>query len=80
MLDAGMADLGHVLDSLGTSLLRPLTSPPDRPVPVSGVVVLEPRAPLPPVRDSILLAVGLAVAGTRTSSCQPPRPGTRAWS
>jgi hypothetical protein len=65
MVDAGMADLGQVLDALGPSLLRPLTGPPDRPVPVSGVLVLEPRAPLPPIRDSILLAVGLAMAGAR---------------
>ncbi|MFI6290789.1 PucR family transcriptional regulator [Nonomuraea sp. NPDC050790] len=63
MIDNGAPDLAHVLEALGPSPLRPLTGPPDRPVPVSGVLVFEPRAPLPPVRDAILLAVGVDTAG-----------------
>ncbi|WP_214322718.1 PucR family transcriptional regulator [Nonomuraea sediminis] len=62
MLDTGVPDLGQVLDALGSSLLRPLTVLPERPVPVSGVLIFERRAPLPPVRDAILLAVGVGTA------------------
>ncbi|TCO59714.1 PucR family transcriptional regulator [Actinocrispum wychmicini] len=58
-------DLGQVLDSLGASLLRPLTELPERPVPISGVLVFERRAPLPPVTDAILLAVGVGTAEAR---------------
>src|SRR5690242_11735201 len=54
--------LGQVLDALGPSLLRPLTVLPDGPVPVSGVFVFERRAPLPPAKDAILLAVGVSIA------------------
>ncbi|MFF6995894.1 PucR family transcriptional regulator [Streptomyces sp. NPDC008313] len=64
MLDTAVPDLGHVLDALGPSLMWPLTVPPSGPVPVSGVLVFERRAPLPlpPVRDAILLAVGVGTA------------------
>ncbi|MFD9073547.1 PucR family transcriptional regulator [Streptomyces lasiicapitis] len=64
MLDTGVPDLRQVLDVLGSALLRPLTELPDRPVPVSGVLIFERRAPLPlpPVRDAILLAVGVGAA------------------
>ncbi|AHH99066.1 PucR family transcriptional regulator [Kutzneria albida] len=62
MLDTAVPDLGQVLDALGSSMLRPLTVLPDRPVPVSGVLIFERRAPLPPVRDAILLAVGVGSA------------------
>ncbi|WP_033288896.1 PucR family transcriptional regulator [Amycolatopsis jejuensis] len=58
MLDPEIPDLGQVLDALGTSLLRPVTPLPDRRVPVSGVLIHERRTPLPPARDTILLAVG----------------------
>ncbi|ALG15385.1 PucR family transcriptional regulator [Kibdelosporangium phytohabitans] len=61
MLDTAVPDLGQVLEALGSSLLRPLTVLPAQPVPVSGVLVFERRAPLAPVKDAILLAVG---AGT----------------
>lgn len=54
--------LGQILDALGRSLLRPLTVLPDGPVPVSGVFVFERRAPLPPAKDAILLAVGVSIA------------------
>ncbi|MEV4895552.1 helix-turn-helix domain-containing protein [Nonomuraea sp. NPDC055795] len=64
MLDTGVPDLAQVLDALGSSLLRPLTALPQGPVPVSGVLIFEPRAPLPSVRDAILLAVGVGTAGT----------------
>ncbi|MFI6501848.1 PucR family transcriptional regulator [Nonomuraea typhae] len=63
MLGNGVPDLGQVLDALGASLLRPLTVLPDRATPVSGVLIFEPRAPLPPVRDAILLAVGVGTTG-----------------
>ncbi|MGC0420104.1 PucR family transcriptional regulator [Embleya sp. AB8] len=68
MLDTGVPDLGQVLDVLGSSLLRPLTVLPESPVPVSGVLVFERRAPfpLPPVRDAILLAVGVGVVEAQT--------------
>jgi hypothetical protein len=62
MLDPEIPDLGQVLDALGASLLRPLTELPGRPVPVSGVLIFEPRTPLPPARDAILLAVGVGPA------------------
>ncbi|MGW0520790.1 PucR family transcriptional regulator [Crossiella sp. NPDC003009] len=62
MLDTALPELSQVLDALGRSLLRPLTALPERPVPVSGVLIFEPRAPLPPVRDAILLAVGVGTA------------------
>lgn len=64
MLDAGVPDLRQVLDVLGSSLLRPLTPLPEKPVPVSGVLILERRAPLPlpPAKGAILLAVGVGAA------------------
>nr|WP_042193788.1 PucR family transcriptional regulator [Kibdelosporangium sp. MJ126-NF4]CEL20915.1 putative DNA-binding protein [Kibdelosporangium sp. MJ126-NF4]CTQ98280.1 putative DNA-binding protein [Kibdelosporangium sp. MJ126-NF4] len=62
MLDTEMPHLGQVLDALGSSLLRPLTVLPDRPVPASGVLIFERRASLPPARDAILLAVGVETA------------------
>ncbi|MBB5857849.1 PucR family transcriptional regulator [Amycolatopsis umgeniensis] len=65
MLDTEEPDLGQVLDALGASLVRPLTALPERPVPVSGVLIHERRAPLPPVKDAILLAVGVGTAEPR---------------
>ncbi|WP_020671296.1 PucR family transcriptional regulator [Amycolatopsis nigrescens] len=62
MLDPEVPDLGQVLDALGSSLLRPLTALPERPVPVSGVLIFERRTPLPPAHDAILLAVGVGTA------------------
>ncbi|MGO1055518.1 PucR family transcriptional regulator [Crossiella sp. CA198] len=62
MPDSAAPDLGQVLDELGPALLRPLTVLPERPVPVSGVLVFERRAALPPVRGAILLAVGVTMA------------------
>lgn len=59
MLDTQVPHLGQVLDALSPSLLRPLTALPERPVPVSGVLIFERRTPLSPVRDAILLAVGV---------------------
>jgi len=50
--------LGQLLDRLGTSPLRLITAAGGLETPVSGVVIYEPRAPLPPVRDALLLAVG----------------------
>jgi hypothetical protein len=54
--------LGQVLDTLGTSSLRLITAPSGLDTPVSGVLIYEPRAPLPGVRDALLLAVGLGPA------------------
>src|SRR5580704_10060735 len=51
--------LGQLLDALGTSPLRLITAPAGLDTPVSGVLIYEPRAPLPPARDSLLLAVGM---------------------
>ncbi|YCK37380.1 PucR family transcriptional regulator [Actinomadura sp. ATCC 39365] len=65
MLETGVSELGQVLDALGPSLLRPLTPLPERPVPVSGVLVFERRAPLSPVRGAVLLAVGLGTSEPR---------------
>ncbi|GAA2822306.1 PucR family transcriptional regulator [Crossiella cryophila] len=59
MPDPAAPNLRQVLHALGPSLLRPLTTLPERPVPVSGLLIFEPRAPLPRVRDAILLAVGV---------------------
>ncbi|WP_275294944.1 helix-turn-helix domain-containing protein [Amycolatopsis sp. La24] len=58
MLDPVAPDLGQVLAALGASLLRPVTPLPDRPVPVSGVLIHERRGGVPPGQDTILLAVG----------------------
>ncbi|OPC77972.1 hypothetical protein B4N89_37730 [Embleya scabrispora] len=67
MLGTGVPDLGQVLEVLGSSLLRPLTEPPEKPVPVSGVLIHERRAPLPfpAVTDAILLAVGVGMDEAR---------------
>ncbi|ONI91784.1 hypothetical protein ALI144C_00660 [Actinosynnema sp. ALI-1.44] len=65
MPDTAVPDLGQVLEALSSSLLRPLTALPEQPVPVSGVLVFERRAPLPPVKDAILLAVGAGVDEAR---------------
>src|SRR5215469_4060336 len=54
--------LGQLLDALGTSPLRLITAPAGLDTPVSGVVIYEPRATLPPVRDALLLAVGMRPA------------------
>lgn len=62
MLDTAEPDLGQVLDALGPSLLRPLTALPERPVPVSSVLIFERRSPLPPSTDAILLAVGVGTS------------------
>ena len=51
--------LGQLLDALGASPLRLITAPAGLDTPVSGVLIYEPRAPLPAVRDSLLLAVGM---------------------
>jgi hypothetical protein len=55
--------LGQLLDALGTSTLRLITAPAGLDTPVSGVLIYEPRAALPPVRDALLLAVGMRPAG-----------------
>jgi PucR C-terminal helix-turn-helix domain/GGDEF-like domain len=54
--------LGQLLDALGTSPLRLITAPAGLDAPVSGVLIYEPRAALPPVRDALLLAVGMRPA------------------
>ncbi|MFD2470153.1 PucR family transcriptional regulator [Amycolatopsis silviterrae] len=58
MLDPEAPALGQVLDALGASLLRPVTPLPERPVPVSGVLIHERRTAAPLGKDTILLAVG----------------------
>jgi hypothetical protein len=54
--------LGQVLDALGPSLLHLATASPGADAPVSGVLIHEPRAALPPVRHAMLLAVGMRPA------------------
>jgi hypothetical protein len=54
--------LGQLLDALGTSPLRLITAPAGLDTPVSGVLIYDPRATLPPVRDALLLAVGMRPA------------------
>jgi hypothetical protein len=54
--------LGQVLDALGPSPLHLATAPAGAAAPISGVVIHEPRAALPPVRHAMLLAVGMRPA------------------
>ncbi len=54
--------LGQVLDALGPSPLHLVTAPSGAGAPVSGVLIHEPRAALPPVRHAMLLAVGIRPA------------------
>jgi hypothetical protein len=54
--------LGQLLNALGTSPLRLIAAPAGLDRPVSGVLIYEPRAALPPVRDALLLAVGMRPA------------------
>jgi hypothetical protein len=65
--------LRQLLDALGPSPLH-LVTPPAEPsrafglgVPVSGVLIYEPRAALPPVRHALLLAVGLRPASAEAA-------------
>src|SRR3984885_6816043 len=55
--------LSQVLDALGPSPLHLATAPSGTDAPVSGVLIHEPRAALPPVRHAMLLAVGLRPSG-----------------
>jgi hypothetical protein len=59
--------LGQVLDALGVSPLRLATAPSGAGASVSGVVIHEPRAVLPPVRHAMLLAVGLRPSGAEAA-------------
>lgn len=54
--------LGQLLRALGTSPLRLITAPAGLDTPVSGVLIYEPRATLPPARHALLLAVGMRPA------------------
>ena len=54
--------LGQVLDALGPSPLHLATAPSGADAPVSGVLIHEPRAALPPLRHAMLLAVGMRPA------------------
>ena len=54
--------LRQLLDALGPSPLHLLTAPAGAGTPVSGVLIYEPRATLPPVRHTLLLAVGVPPA------------------
>jgi hypothetical protein len=47
--------LGQVLGALGPSPLHLATAPSGTDAPVSGVLIHEPRAGLPPVRHAMLL-------------------------
>jgi PucR C-terminal helix-turn-helix domain/GGDEF-like domain len=55
--------LRQLLDALGPSPLHLITAPAGADTPVSGVLIYEPRATLPPVRHALLLAVGVPPAG-----------------
>jgi hypothetical protein len=59
--------LGQVLDALGVSPLRLATAPSGARASVSGVLIHEPRAVLPPVRHAMLLAVGLRPSGAEAA-------------
>ena len=59
--------LGQVLDALGVSPLRLATAPSGAGASVSGVLIHEPRAVLPPVRHAMLLAVGLRPSGAEAA-------------
>jgi PucR C-terminal helix-turn-helix domain/GGDEF-like domain len=59
--------LGQVLDALGASPLRLVTEPSGAGAQVSGVLIHEPRAALPPVRHAMLLAVGLRPSGAEAA-------------
>jgi hypothetical protein len=50
--------LSQLLDALGPSPLRLITAPASAEVPVSGVLIHEPRAALPAVPHGMLFAVG----------------------
>jgi PucR C-terminal helix-turn-helix domain/GGDEF-like domain len=57
--------LSQVLDALGPSLLHLVTASSGADAPVSGVLIHEPRAALPPVRHAMLLAVGMRPASAQ---------------
>jgi hypothetical protein len=65
--------LRQLLDALGSSPLHLVTHPAGPSwafgagVPVSGVLIYEPRAALPPVRHALLLAVGLRPASAEAA-------------
>ena len=59
--------LRQLLDALGPSPLHLLNPPTGADAPVSGVLIHEPRAVLPPVRHAVLLAVGLCPDGAEAS-------------
>jgi hypothetical protein len=56
--------LSQLLDALGSSPLHLITAPSGVDTPVSGVLIHEPRAALPPVRHAVLLAVGMRPSST----------------
>jgi PucR C-terminal helix-turn-helix domain/GGDEF-like domain len=56
--------LGQVLEALGPSPLHLATAPSTAAAPISGVLIHEPRAGLPPIRHAMLLAVGMRPACT----------------
>jgi hypothetical protein len=58
--------LGQLLEALGPSPLHLVTAPPSD-VPVSGVLIYEPRTALPVVRHALLLAVGLRPASAEAA-------------
>ncbi|MCX5345368.1 PucR family transcriptional regulator [Streptomyces atratus] len=51
--------LRQILDALGPAPLHLLTAQDGADVPVSGALIHEPRAPLPPMRNAMLFAVGV---------------------
>jgi hypothetical protein len=69
--------LRQLLEALGPAPLRLITAPAGLDAPVSGVLIYEPRAILPPVRDAMLLAVGMrpASAEARELVSQASRAG-----
>lgn len=61
-----VATVGRVLDELGRTLLDPAVDPIDRNRIIDGVVMFDPRDPVPAPPQSIVLATGLAGAETIT--------------
>ncbi|MGH3204392.1 MAG: PucR family transcriptional regulator [Streptosporangiaceae bacterium] len=63
--------LGQLLDTLGPSPLHLVTAPAGPGIPVSGVLIYEPRASLRTVQHAMLLGVGLRPASTEAADLVP---------
>ena len=63
--------LRQLLDALGSSPLHLITAPAGAETPVSGVLIYEARATVPPIRQALLFAVGVArqIGSARRIDC-----------